>query len=524
MEPRHQIGAHEDFVLLGRDHRRDIDRFGPRRIKDRDSIGSIRIGVNRTDQGHRRTRHVVSRREEGQRSGCVPGDLWATEVEFDLFAIHDALEGRHEKSRREVRIRVQGDDVQNRPHPELGKRAHGRRHPWLIDRGRRRKDPEDIGHEDEEEESRQDDGCEADGASGPVASQGHGRSLPAGGGVPVDGGPGGPAIAFPAVMPQREPHPPMPQGFSRSARLARGKGGRIMKAIRSHTRGGPETLVYEDGPEPRIGAGEALVRVHAAAITPTELTWNSTWTDANGKDRRPIVPSFEVSGTVERVGAGVTDMKQSEPVYGLLNFWRDGAAAELVAARAADLAPKPRSLDPVHAAAVPLSGLTAWQALFDHAGVAAGDRVLIHGAAGGVGTFAIQFAHTRGAHVIGTASKRNVAFLEELGADEVVDYSSARFEDRIRGVDAVIDTVGGDTLDRSWGVLRPGGVLVTIAGDAPETIAAKYGVRGVSMLVQPNKAELVEIAGLIDAGRVRPVVDAVFPLPQAREGFERVLW
>ena len=296
-----------------------------------------------------------------------------------------------------------------------------------------------------------------------------------------------------------------------------------MKAIRSHTRGGPETLVYEDGPEPRIAAVEALVRVHAAAITPTELTWNSTWTDANGKDRRPIVPSFEVSGTVERMGAGVTDMKRGEPVYGLLNFWRDGAAAELVAARAADLAPKPRSLDHVHAAAVPLSGLTAWQALFDHAGVAAGDRVLIHGAAGGVGTFAIQFAHTRGAHVIGTASKQNVAFLEELGADEVVDYSSARFEDRIRGVDAVIDTVGGDTLDRSWGVLRPGGVLVTIAGDAPEAIAAKYGVRGVSMLVHPNKAQLVEIARLIDAGRVRPVVDAVFPLPRAREAFERGL-
>src|SRR5439155_835536 len=168
-------------------------------------------------------------------------------------------------------------------------------------------------------------------------------------------------------------------------------------------------------------------------------------------------------------------------------------AAELVAARAADLAPKPRSLDHVHAAAVPLAGLTVWQALFDHAGVAAGDRGLIHGAAGGVGTFAIQFAHTRGAHVIGTASKRNVAFLEELGADEVMDYSSARFEDRLRRVDAVIDTVGGDTLDRSWGVLRPGGVLVTIAGDAPEAIAAKYGVRGVSPIASRSTGIMVSL-------------------------------
>ena len=296
-----------------------------------------------------------------------------------------------------------------------------------------------------------------------------------------------------------------------------------MKALRSHVRGGPETLVYEDSPEPPIAAGEALIRVHAAAITPTELTWNSTWTDSNGKDRRPIVPSFEVSGTVERVGDGAVDVRRDDPVYGLLNFWRDGAAAEFVAARAADLAPKPRSLDHVHSAAVPLSGLTAWQALFDHAGVAAGDRVLIQGAAGGVGTFAVQFAHIRGAHVIGTASKRNTAFLKELGADEVVDYSSARFEDVIRGVDAVIDTVGGETLDRSWGVLRPGGILVTIAGDAPEAIAAKYSVRGVSMLVQPNRAQLIQIADLIDAGRVRPIVDAVYPLPRARDAYERGL-
>src|SRR5213083_1005868 len=147
-----------------------------------------------------------------------------------------------------------------------------------------------------------------------------------------------------------------------------------MKAVRSRTHGGPETLRYEDAPEPRLGEGEALVRVHAAAITPTELTWNSTWTDAHGKDRRPIIPSFEVSGTVERVTPDVADLTKGNPVYGLLDFWRDGAAAEYVAVRAADLAPKPGSLDDVKAAAVPLSGLTAWQALFDHARVSGGDR------------------------------------------------------------------------------------------------------------------------------------------------------
>ena len=296
-----------------------------------------------------------------------------------------------------------------------------------------------------------------------------------------------------------------------------------MKAVRAHTRGGPETLVYEDAPLPHLALGDALVRVHAAAITPTEFTWNSTWTSSDGKDRRPIVPSYEVSGIVENVAADVSDVKVAEDVYGLLNFWRDGAAAEYVAVRAADMAPKPKSLDHVHAATVPLSGLTAWQALFDHAHLSARDRVLIHGAAGGVGTFAVQFAHWRGAHVIGTASQGKAAFLRELGADEVLDYNSVRFENKVRDVDVVVDTVGGDTLERSWGVLRRGGVLVTVVGDAPEEKSAKYGVRGVSFLVQPSRIQLDKISELIDAGTIRPIIDTVFPLPRAREAYERGL-
>jgi len=296
-----------------------------------------------------------------------------------------------------------------------------------------------------------------------------------------------------------------------------------MKAVRSRTRGGPETLRYEDAPEPRLGEGDALVRVHAAAITPTELTWNSTWTDAHGKDRRPIVPSFEVSGKVERVAPDVRDLAEGDTVYGLLNFWRDGAAAEYAAVRAADLAPKPRSLNHVQAAAVPLSGLTAWQALFDHARLSRGDRVLIHGAAGGVGSFAVQFAHWRGAEVIATASKRHDEFLTGLGADKVLDYSSVRFEEAVGDMDAVLDTVGGDTLERSWGVLREHGILVTIAGDAPEDKAAKYDVRAASILVQPNRDQLIQIGQLIDAGTIRPIVAAVFPLSDAREAFEQGL-
>jgi NADPH:quinone reductase-like Zn-dependent oxidoreductase len=293
-----------------------------------------------------------------------------------------------------------------------------------------------------------------------------------------------------------------------------------MKAIRTHVRAGPEALVYEDAPLPKISPGQALVKVHAAGITPTEFTWNSTFTTPEGKERLPIIPSFELSGTVQEVASGVSGLSVGDEVFGLLNFWRDGAAAEFTAAHANDLALKPRSLDHLHAAAVPLSGLTAWQALFDHARLSAGDRVLIHGAAGGVGSWAVQLAHWRGAHVIGTASKSNHAFLRELGADEVLDYTATRFEDNVRDVDVVLDTVGGETLQRSWGTLRKGGVLVTIAGDAPAETAEKFGVRGVSMLVQPSRDQLNQIGQLIDRGTARPIVQEVFPLARAREAYE----
>ncbi len=296
-----------------------------------------------------------------------------------------------------------------------------------------------------------------------------------------------------------------------------------MKAIRVHARTGTQAMQFEDAPLPTIGPGDALVRVHAAAITPTEFTWNSTFTTSDGKDRMPTIPSFEVSGVVEETAADVHGVVPGDAVYGLLNFWRDGAAAEYVAVHAAHLAPKPKSLDHIHAAAVPLSGLTAWQGLFDHAQLVRGNRVLIQGAAGGVGTFAVQLAHGKGIRVIGTASQRNAGFLRELGADEVVDYTTDPFERRVKDVDAVLDTVGGDTLERSWGVVRHGGALVTIVGDAPEERAARQGIRAVSFLVQPSREQLAQLAELIDRGALRPIVEATYPLARAREAYERGL-
>ncbi len=296
-----------------------------------------------------------------------------------------------------------------------------------------------------------------------------------------------------------------------------------MKAVRIHVRGGPENLAYEDAPIPPLGDGDALIKVHAAGITPTEFTWNSTFNTADRKSRLPVIPAFEGAGSVEKVPLGASGLSVGDEVYGLLDFWRDGAAAEYVAARASDMAPKPESLDFVRSAAVPLSGLTAWQALFDHAEVSQGDRVLIHGAGGGVGTFAVQLAKWKGAYVIATCSKSNADLASQLGADEVIDYARTRFDEAVHGVDAVLDTVGGDTLEMSWKVLRKGGALVTIVGDAPAERAAAFGVRGVSMLVQPSHTQLTELSRLIDSGRLRPIIGGVFPLPRAREAYQKGL-
>src|SRR5262245_55053393 len=195
-----------------------------------------------------------------------------------------------------------------------------------------------------------------------------------------------------------------------------------MKAIRLHREGGPEQLVYEEAPEPKLGAGDALIRVHATGITPAELTWAETYRHCDGSERLPAIPGHEVSGVVESLADAVTDVHIGDEVYALTSFCRDGSSAEYVAVRAADCAQKPKTLGHAQAAAVPLSALTVWQAFFDHAHLAAGQRVLIHGAAGGVGTFAVQIAHWHGAYVIGTASEKNRDFLLSLGADEVIDY------------------------------------------------------------------------------------------------------
>src|SRR5215472_2941971 len=265
-----------------------------------------------------------------------------------------------------------------------------------------------------------------------------------------------------------------------------------MKAICLRAPGGPEAFAYGEVPQPRPGDGEVLVRVHAAGVISTELSWDPTWTTQAGEPRPlPVIPGHEFSGEISALGAGVSDVSVGDLVYGLNDWYRDGASAEYCVARVADFAHKPSGVDHVHAAATPISALTAWQGLVERAGLAEGQRVLIHGAAGGVGTFAVQLARWRGARVIGTASAANLDFVRSLGADEVIDYRAARFEDVVRDVDVVFDAVGGETLDRSWKVLRPGGRLVTIV--EVEKPADDRG-RAAFFIVEPSARQLDEVA------------------------------
>ncbi|MCV7310114.1 NADP-dependent oxidoreductase [Mycobacterium paraffinicum] len=290
-----------------------------------------------------------------------------------------------------------------------------------------------------------------------------------------------------------------------------------MRALRAHHRGGPEQLVVERAPAPAPAAGEVLLAVHAAAITFDELTWDETWT-RDGVSRTPVIPSHEVSGVVSEVAPGVTDVAPGDEVYGLIPFDRDGAAAEFVCVPAGDLAARPSTVSHAVAAALPLAGLTALQALADHAGVRPGEAVLVHGGAGGVGALTVQLAAMLGARVTATVRSGAGDLVRGFGAVRVIDVRTETFEDA--DYDVVIDTVGGETLDRSFPVLRPGGRLVTLSAPPPAGVADEYGVTAIFFIVTPNRDQLVELAALVDRGQLRVEIAETFPLEQGREAFE----
>ena len=284
-----------------------------------------------------------------------------------------------------------------------------------------------------------------------------------------------------------------------------------MRAVRFHDYGPPENLVVERVPRPEPKAGEVLVRVHAAGVNPVDWKIRKGLLKSNMPVSLPSTPGADLAGIVEAVGPGVTAFQKGQAVFGRAT----GSYAEYAIAPAGSLAPKPRDLTFDQAASIPIGACTAWKAIFDVGGLQAGQRLLVHGAAGGVGSFAVQFGRWKGAHVMGTASASNIEFVRSLGAETVIDYNATPFESVVHDVDVVLDTVGGAVQDRSWQVLRQGGILVETAGPAPEETAKKFGVRASNVQSNVTTDLLKQISDLIESGALVPETGRIFSLEEA---------
>ena len=291
-----------------------------------------------------------------------------------------------------------------------------------------------------------------------------------------------------------------------------------MRAFRLSASQTPPALQETDAPAGTPGANQVLVRVYAAGVTPTELLWYPTSHNKDGSERPGAIPGHEFSGVVAAPGADAKGFAVGDEVFGMNDWFADGATAEYCVADASAIAHKPTSLTHAEAAAVPLGALTAWQGL-DRARLHEGERILVHGGSGAVGVFVIQMARLRGAHVIATASAQNLKFVLGLGAESAIDYSAERFEQQVRDLDVVFDCVGGDTLRRSWSVLKPGGRMVTIAADAENTDDPR--IKDAFFIVEPDGQQLAETGKLLDQGKLRVFVDAEVPLSEAAAAYSR---
>jgi len=294
-----------------------------------------------------------------------------------------------------------------------------------------------------------------------------------------------------------------------------------MKAIVIHEYGGPEVLKYEDVPRPEPQPDQILVGVIAAGVNPVDGLIRSG-VFANEKRAFPIILGGDIAGVVEKVGSKIKKFKAGDPVFAYVSLDNSGGYAQYALVTEREAAPKPKSLTCVEAAAVPIVAMTAWQALIDTAKLSSGQTVLIHGGSGGVGSFAIQIAKARGAKVIATASTANQDFLKQLGADVTIDYTKQRFEDIAKDVDIVLDSIGKDTLARSYAVVKKGGIIVSLVARPNQAELEKHGIRGVALSVEPNSEQLAEIGKLIDEKKIRVIVSQTFPLSEARQAQEQV--
>ncbi len=288
-----------------------------------------------------------------------------------------------------------------------------------------------------------------------------------------------------------------------------------MKAIRIHHYGDASVLSLDDVPTPVIGDDDVLIRVVAAGVNPVDWKIREGYLKDFIPHRLPLTLGWDVSGVVEAVGRNSRRLRVGDAVYSRPDIARDGSYAEYLAVRESEVALRPTTISHVEAASLPLAGITAWEAIVNVGQVTSGQSVLIHAAAGGVGSLAVQLAKWRGAEVIATTSARNADLVTFLGADEVIDYTRDDFTERVRGVDLVFDTVGGKVQEASWRALKPGGMLVSVVDPPAETVAKSHGVRSAFIFIKPSAEILEQLAGLVDAGQVRPVIGAEFALKDA---------
>jgi NADPH:quinone reductase-like Zn-dependent oxidoreductase len=296
-----------------------------------------------------------------------------------------------------------------------------------------------------------------------------------------------------------------------------------MKAIRFHQYGGVENLQFEDIPVPQLTKGQVLVRVRAASINPIDIKLAAGMKRPvlnNKAVDLPWIPGCEFSGTVESVAEDIAGIQKGDEVFG--NTPSGGSFAEFVLAQPDLIAPRPKKLNQTEAASVPLVGQTAWQALFEYGKLQGGQKVLIHGAAGGVGSFAVQLAHWKKAAVLATGSSDNTAYLRSLGADVTIDYKATPFESVAKDIDVVIDLIGGETQERSFKVLKPGGYLISTVSVPSQQMAGEYKVHAAMVSMKPTKNLLIQLVQLLDAGVIKTTVGKIYPFSQAKEAWNDI--
>ncbi|MDQ3313234.1 MAG: NADP-dependent oxidoreductase [Verrucomicrobiota bacterium] len=296
----------------------------------------------------------------------------------------------------------------------------------------------------------------------------------------------------------------------------------VMKAVRMHAYGGLEVLQFEDAPRPQPNDDQILIRIIAAGVNPVDAKIRQGMFARMMGTKLPVIPGLDVSGIVEEAGANVTKFKPGDAVYACLGFGTQGGYAEYAVAKESEASPKPKGLSHEGAAAMPVAAATAWQALIEIANVSQGQTVLIHGGSGGVGVFAIQIAKARGAKVIATASAANQEFMRELGADRTIDYNATKFEEVAKDVDMVLDSVGGETLERSYGVVKKGGIIVSLVEPPDKAELDARGIRGTAFMVSPNASLLSDLSKLVEAKKLKPVVSKTFPLSEAAKAQEAI--